>query len=67
MTDCSPTWRKSSFSAADENCVELAHLPAALLVRDSKDPAGPVLSFAQSSGPPSMVMATAIMQRPNAE
>lgn len=67
MTDCPLVWRKSSFTA-NENCVELAHLPTALLVRDSKDPSGPVLSFTQpSSGPPSMVIATAIMHRPNAE
>jgi hypothetical protein len=66
LTDRPLVWRKSSFTG-NENCVELAHLPTALLVRDSKDPSGPVLSFAQSSGPPSIVMATAIMQRPNAE
>lgn len=61
-------WRKSSFSDGDANCVEVAHLPTALLVRDSKDPSGPFLSFTQpSSGPPSMVIATAIMHRPNAE
>lgn len=61
-------WRKSSISDGDANCVEIAHLTAALLVRDSKDPSGPFLSFTQSSsGPPSMVIATAIMLRPNAE
>lgn len=61
-------WRKSSFSDGDANCVEVAHLVKGFAVRDSKDPSGPVLSFTQpSSGPPSMVIATAIMQRPNAE
>jgi hypothetical protein len=34
------TWRKSSYSSAAENCVELA----TSAVRDSKDPDGPVLS-----------------------
>ena len=60
-------WKKSSFTA-QENCVELAHLGAAIAVRDSKDPDGPVLRFPQlPSGPPSIVMATKIMQAPNAE
>ncbi|MGH3861162.1 DUF397 domain-containing protein [Actinokineospora sp.] len=34
-------WRKSSRSDANETCVELAHTLDA--VRDSKNPAGPVL------------------------
>jgi len=34
------TWRKSSYSGGGENCVELADGA----VRDSKNPAGPVLS-----------------------
>lgn len=33
-------WRKSSFSTAQDTCVELASSGA---VRDSKNPAGPVL------------------------
>lgn len=37
------TWRKSSASAQG-NCVETAYA-AGVLVRDSKDPAGPVLVF----------------------
>ncbi|HEX6359113.1 DUF397 domain-containing protein [Actinophytocola sp.] len=61
-------WRKSSFSAGDPNCVELAHLATGIAVRDSKDPDGPVLTFAQlPSGPPSIVIATKIMQAPKAE
>lgn len=61
-------WRKSSFSAADENCVEVAHAPAAFLVRDSKDPEGSFLRFPQlPSGPPSIVMATKIMHAPKPE
>jgi hypothetical protein len=63
------TWRKSSFSGGqDENCVEVARLEAAFAVRDSKNPGGPVLRFAQlPSGPPSIVMATKIMQAPKPE
>lgn len=34
------TWRKSSYSAPEVNCVELA----ACAVRDSKNPDGPVLN-----------------------
>lgn len=34
-------WKKSTFSGEQTNCVELAHTHGA--VRDSKNPAGPVL------------------------
>lgn len=37
-------WRKSSYTG-NQNCVELAHLPGVVGVRDSKDPDGPVLVF----------------------
>lgn len=33
-------WHKSSFSSQDGNCVEVAHLPGLVAVRDSKDPEG---------------------------
>jgi hypothetical protein len=60
-------WKKSSFTG-NENCVEMAHFGEGIAVRDSKDPNGPVLKFPQlPSGPPSIVMATKIMQAPNAE
>ncbi|GAA2667148.1 MULTISPECIES: DUF397 domain-containing protein [Actinosynnema] len=40
------TWRKSSYSGGNGgDCVELAQTPAHLLVRDSKNPGGPVLGF----------------------
>ncbi|MBC2875983.1 MULTISPECIES: DUF397 domain-containing protein [Streptomyces] len=40
------TWRKSSYSLAHGDCVEVASpLPRAIAVRDSKDPASPVLGF----------------------
>ncbi|MFJ9458088.1 DUF397 domain-containing protein [Kitasatospora sp. NPDC101447] len=40
------TWRKSSFSAQQGQCVEVAvGDPCQVPVRDSKDPHGPVLSF----------------------
>ncbi|WP_440086167.1 DUF397 domain-containing protein [Streptosporangium sp. LJ11] len=41
-------WRKSSQSAQQDNCVEVATLPdGGCAVRDSKDPNGLALSFAR--------------------
>jgi Domain of unknown function (DUF397) len=40
-------WRKSEVSA-DENCVEVAFSGDLVLLRDSKDPSGAVLSFNQA-------------------
>ncbi|WP_430783225.1 DUF397 domain-containing protein [Actinoplanes sp. G11-F43] len=45
MQDTMLTWRKSSRSGAAGHCVEVAEVPAAVLVRDSKDVTGPVLTF----------------------
>lgn len=39
-------WRKSKFSGSGNACVEVADLDAdSRAVRDSKDPAGPALTF----------------------
>ena len=38
-------WYKSSRSAGNGACVEVTVLPSGMAVRDSKDPAGPVLTF----------------------
>ncbi|MCF0094899.1 DUF397 domain-containing protein [Micromonospora sp. MH99] len=44
-------WRKSTRSGASGgNCVEVAsNLPGVVGVRDSKDPAGPALTFGPSA------------------
>lgn len=39
-----PTWRKSSFSGSQANCVEIA-ASGRVLVRDTKNNSGPVLRF----------------------
>jgi hypothetical protein len=40
------TWRKSSSSEGpDTDCVEIAHRSPSVLVRDSKNAAGPVLDI----------------------
>ncbi|GII02275.1 transcriptional regulator [Planobispora takensis] len=39
-------WQKSTFCMSDGECVEVAPLAGGgVAVRDSKDPAGPVLTF----------------------
>jgi hypothetical protein len=40
-----PSWVKSSYSAGEGNCVEVATLPETIMVRDSKNTAGPALRF----------------------
>jgi Domain of unknown function (DUF397) len=50
MAEATPTtWRKSSRSGGGENCVELACLDGRIVVRDSKQPSGPHLTF--TAGP----------------
>lgn len=42
-------WRKSRYSNPSGNCVEVSELPRGRVgVRDSQDPAGPVLVFTQA-------------------
>lgn len=43
------SWRKASYSNTGAGCVELAHVEQAMAVRDSKHPAGPVLTFTAPS------------------
>jgi hypothetical protein len=45
MQDATLVWRKSTRSGAAGHCVEVAQVPSAVLVRDSKDIDGPVLAF----------------------
>jgi Domain of unknown function (DUF397) len=40
------TWKKSTRSNGSGDCVEVAELPSGIAVRDSKNPSGPVLTFA---------------------
>lgn len=40
MTNPEKTWRKSSYTAPDNNCVELAVSEDETAMRDSKDPSG---------------------------
>ncbi|MFF0113815.1 DUF397 domain-containing protein [Streptomyces prasinus] len=47
MTDA--PWRKSTYSPDASNCVEIATAPATVLVRDSKDAAGPRLALSPAS------------------
>ncbi|MFI0236883.1 DUF397 domain-containing protein [Streptomyces sp. NPDC016845] len=43
-------WRRSSYSGGNNECVELAQdVPALAPVRDSKNPAGPVIPFGRAA------------------
>ena len=39
------TWRKSSYSSGNGECVEIGWPDEAVAVRDSKNPDGPTLTF----------------------
>lgn len=43
------TWRKSSYSGSNGNCVETAAANSVVAVRDTQDPTGPRLAFAPST------------------
>jgi len=40
-----PEWRKAKSSVGNGACVELAPIDGMVVLRDSKDPAGPVLRY----------------------
>ncbi|GHF85840.1 DUF397 domain-containing protein [Streptomyces griseosporeus] len=44
-------WFKSSYSGGNdgESCVEIAHTPGTVHIRDSKDVAGPRLALAETA------------------
>ena len=44
-----PSWRKSSHSSGEANCVEVGQDGAGIAVRDSKHAEGPVLAVATGS------------------
>jgi uncharacterized protein DUF397 len=43
------TWRKSSFSASETACLEVAWPGEGVAVRDSKNPEGPVLILSHAA------------------
>lgn len=45
LSNAAGSWMKSSYSSGNGNCVEVAATDDAVLVRDSKDRRGPVLTF----------------------
>lgn len=45
MQEDARSWRKSSYSLPNNDCVEVAEAGDAVAVRDSKNPAGDVLVF----------------------
>lgn len=49
MTPRIANWRKSTHSGAQANCVEVGTAAEVVGVRDSKDPAGAVLTVAPSA------------------
>ncbi|HZR48428.1 MAG TPA: DUF397 domain-containing protein [Streptosporangiaceae bacterium] len=49
MTDSPVTWRKSSFSTGQNDCVEVAATQAGVLVRDSKNREAGFLTVSRSA------------------
>jgi Domain of unknown function (DUF397) len=51
VTDyCGASWRKSTYSMGSGNCVEFSQLASGeVALRDTKDQAGPAISFSPSA------------------
>lgn len=49
ITLANATWRTSSYSGGNNECVAVATTPMAVPVRDSKRPAGPILAFGRAA------------------
>ncbi|GAA1897401.1 DUF397 domain-containing protein [Actinomadura bangladeshensis] len=46
MKSSKAVWRRSSYSGANGGeCVEVANIPGSTVIRDSKDPDGPMLTM----------------------
>ncbi|GAA1936236.1 DUF397 domain-containing protein [Kitasatospora viridis] len=53
------SWKKSSYSGAEGGeCVEIATAPAAVHIRDSKDPDGPLLTVTPTAWAAFLTLAT---------
>jgi Domain of unknown function (DUF397) len=42
-------WRKATYSIANGDCAEVGSLPGIVVVRDTKDPHGPILRYPSDS------------------
>lgn len=50
MAESVVSWRKSSYSNHESNCVEVAELDQETVgIRDSKDKSGPILTFSRTA------------------
>ncbi|MGQ5639850.1 MULTISPECIES: DUF397 domain-containing protein [unclassified Streptomyces] len=50
MNTAALAWHKSSYSSDEGgNCLEMATTPATIHIRDSKQPAGPVLTLSPAT------------------
>ncbi|MEE1831109.1 DUF397 domain-containing protein [Streptomyces sp. SP17KL33] len=58
MSTAAQAWFKSSYSSDQgDDCVEVATLPSAVRVRDSKRPAGPALTLSPAAWAPFVAQA----------